>query len=63
MVTFTFFMFRHCRGRERWCGIFRNDPWVKPGRWGFWLPGIEVGSRNPGNRFGCWLKRVGLWPW
>lgn len=28
-------------------GIFRNLPHVKPGRWGFYLLGFEVGSRNP----------------
>lgn len=24
---------------------------------------VEFGSRNPGNKFGVWLKRHGLWPW
>lgn len=46
-----------------WCGIFRNLPHVRPGRWGFWFLAIEFGSRNPGDRFGLWLKRWGLWPW
>lgn len=44
------------------CGLFRNRKEVIPGRWGFWFLGIEVGSRNPGNWFGVFLKRVGLWP-
>lgn len=46
-----------------WFGIFRNRPGVIPGRWGFYILAIEFGSRNPGDRFGTWLKRVGLWPW
>jgi hypothetical protein len=45
------------------CGIFRNKPGVIPGRWGFYLLGLEFGSRNPGDKFGVFLKRVGLWPW
>ena len=45
-----------------YCGIFRNRRWIKPGRWGFWILGFEFGSRNPGNKFGIWLKHVGLWP-
>lgn len=44
-------------------GIFRNLPWIVPGRWGFFILGFEVGNRNPGQPFGQWLKRVGLWPW
>jgi hypothetical protein len=44
-------------------GIFRNRPGVRPGRWGVYVLGVEFGSRNPGNRFGVFLKRVGLWPW
>lgn len=46
-----------------YCGIFRNLPHIKPGRWGFFFLGIEFGSRNPQNPMGVWLKRVGLWPW
>lgn len=45
------------------CGLFRNRKEVKPGRWGFWFLGVEFGSRDPGDKFGVWLKRVGLWPW
>ncbi len=48
---------------ERRVGIFRNLPYVIPGRWGFFILGFEFGSRNPGNRFGAWLKRIGLYPW
>jgi hypothetical protein len=44
-------------------GIFRNSPYVIPGRWGFFILGFEFGSRQPGDRFGQWLKRNGLWPW
>ena len=44
-------------------GIFRNRKGIVPGRWGFYVLGFEVGSRRPGDRFGMWLKRVGLWPW
>lgn len=44
-------------------GIFRNLPHIKPGRWGVYILGLEIGSRNPGNPFGCRLKNVGLWPW
>ena len=50
------------RSRERY-GIFRNREYVKPGRWGFFILGFEFGSRNPGNWFGVFLKRTGLWPW
>ena len=48
---------------KHWCGIFRNKPGIRPGRWGFYLLGFEFGNCNPGGRFGCWLKRRGLWPW
>jgi len=44
-------------------GIFKNKPGIKPGRWGVYFWGIEIGSRNPGNRFGLKLKKAGLWPW
>lgn len=44
-------------------GIFKNLPHVIPGRWGFYVLGFEFGSRQPGDRFGVWLKRAGLWPW
>lgn len=49
--------------RTEFCGIFRNKDGVKPGRWGFYVGGIEFGSRQPGNWFGAFLKRIGLWPW
>jgi hypothetical protein len=48
---------------ESWYGIFRNMPHVMPGRWGFYVLGIEFGSRDPGHWFGLWLRRCGLWPW
>jgi len=44
-------------------GIFRNCDGVIPGRWGFYILGFEVGSRNPGNKFGVFLKRLGIWRW
>lgn len=44
-------------------GIFRNREGVKPGRWGFFVLGFEVGSRDPGDPVGLWLRRWGLWPW
>jgi len=44
-------------------GIFRNLPHVKPGRWGVYILGLEIGSRNPQDRVGVWLKAHGLWPW
>lgn len=49
----------------RWYGygVFRNMPYVKPGRWGFYAFGFEFGSRNPGDTIGIILKRCGLWPW
>ena len=62
----------HICNREWWlfmfrsgdyCGLFRNKPGIKPGRWGFYILGFEVGSRNPSDRFGVFLKRTGLWPW
>lgn len=46
-----------------WFYIFRNRPDVKPGRWGFGILGFEFGSRNPGDKVGVLLKRLGLWPW
>lgn len=46
-----------------YAGIFRNRPEVRPGRWGFYFFGLEVGSRNPGDPVGVWLKAHGLWPW
>lgn len=49
--------------RDGWCGIFRNLPHIKPGRWGFYVLGFELGSRNPGNRIGLLLRRLRLWPW
>lgn len=48
---------------KSYCGIFRNKPGIIPGRWGFYVLGFEFGSRNPGNKFGQWLKRIGAWPW
>lgn len=53
------FIWKH----EKRCGIFCNRKDVRPGRWGFWVLGFEFGSRSPGNRFGMFLKRIGLWPW
>ncbi len=50
------------RSVNGYCGIFRNMKTVIPGRWGFWILGFEFGSRNPGDKFGIWLKHVGLWP-
>lgn len=44
-------------------GIFTNRPDVLPGRWGFYILGFEVGSRNPRNRIGVWLKAHGFYPW
>jgi len=44
-------------------GIFRNLPHVIPGRWGCYVLGLEIGSRNPGDPVGLWLCRHGLWPW
>jgi len=46
-----------------WCGVFGNLPQVKPGRWGFYIMGIEIGSRQPGDKTGVWLIRHGLWRW
>jgi hypothetical protein len=48
---------------RNFCGIFRNREGVRPGRWGFYVLGLEIGSRNPGSRIGIALKRVGLWRW
>jgi hypothetical protein len=42
---------------------FRNRRGIVPGRWGFYVLGFEFGSRNSGNWFGVFLKRIGLWPW
>lgn len=44
-------------------GIFRNRSEFLPGRWGFYVLGIEVGSRNSRDPIGVWLKNHKLWPW
>jgi len=51
------------RKRQGICGVFRNSQHVVPGRWGFWILGLEFGSRNPRDKFGVWLKKHGLWPY
>lgn len=44
------------------CG--RGPPtWGPGGRWGVFILGLEIGSRNPRDPVGCWLKDRGLWPW
>ena len=48
---------------DRRIGLFHNLPHVIPGRWGFFILGFEFGSREPGDKFGVWLKENGLWPW
>jgi hypothetical protein len=50
------------KSRE-YCGLFRNLSHIRPGRWGFFILGFEVGSRNPDDPVGVFLKRWGLWPW
>lgn len=55
---------RHPRALALWgWGIFRNRPEVRTGRWGFYFYGFELGSRDPGDPVGLWLRRNGLWPW
>lgn len=51
------------RSKSPKIGLFRNSPHVVPGRWGFYVLGFEVGSRNPGDAVGKLLKRCWLWPW
>jgi len=58
------------RHREGWCGLFRNDrcsrgyPSFKPGgRWGLWIVGFELGSRDSRDPLGCWLVDRGIWRW
>lgn len=64
----------HIRGWNSWSGsirgflgnrvgIFKNRSDVMPGRWGFYILGFEVGSRNPRNKIGVWLKSHGFYPW
>lgn len=48
---------------DRRIGLFRNLPYVKPGRWGIFFFGLEIGSRQPQNPVGVWLKQHGLYPW
>jgi len=43
-------------------GLFRNKKHLKGGRWGFYILGFEFGNRDPGNWFGTFLNKVGLWP-
>jgi hypothetical protein len=47
--------------------LWREDPHgetFKPGgRWGFFVGGFEVGSRDSRDPFGCWMKDRGIWPW
>ena len=45
------------------CGLFRNVDGVKPGRWGFYIYALEIGSRRPGDRIGVFLRKCYLWPW
>jgi hypothetical protein len=52
------FMYRS----KSYCGLFRNKKGVIPGRWGIYILGLEIGSRNPGNKFGTFLYNHGLWP-
>jgi hypothetical protein len=54
---------RFCWASQNYAGIFGNRPGVIGGRWGFYILGLEIGSREPGNGFGLWLKNHGLWPW
>lgn len=49
--------------RKELIGIFRNRPGIVPGRWGFYILGLEIGSRNPKDPVGVWLWRHGLWRW
>jgi len=52
------------RKENGYCCLFRNQHGkVIPGRWGFRVLGFEFGSRNPGDRVGVFLKKIGLWPW
>lgn len=44
-------------------GIFRNVKGIIPGRWGIYILGLELGSRNPGDPVGLWLRKMGFWPW
>jgi hypothetical protein len=45
-------------------GIFRkNLPGVITGRCGFFIFGLEIGSRNPGDPVGSWLIRHRIWRW
>lgn len=48
-------------------GIFRNSKQVLPGRWGVWIcmgfGVLEIGSRNPQDRVGLFLRKMRLWPW
>ena len=47
-------------------GVFKNGPEVVPGRWGvyicFYYGVLEIGSRNPKDPVGIFLKKIGLWP-
>ena len=52
----------YCWKSRNYAGLFRNSKNVIPGRWGFFVLGLEIGNRAPGSKFGMWLKRVGLWP-
>jgi hypothetical protein len=63
IVISNFSWWRFMYTTNNYCGLFRNRDGVLPGRWGFYVLGFEFGSRNPGNRFGVLLKRLGLWPW
>lgn len=44
-------------------GVFKNLNWVIPGRWGFYFIGFEFGNRNPGGKFGKFIKKIGIYPW
>lgn len=53
----------HSRRSDSFIGIFRNLPHVIPGRWGFYIGGLEIGSRKPGDPVGVWLIKHGIWRW
>lgn len=67
---FVWRLWRESPDTEKLIGIFDNSrcsrgyPSFKPGgRWGFFIGGFEVGSRDPRDPLGCLLKDARLWPW
>lgn len=44
-------------------GYFKNVDIQPQGRWGIYILGFEIGSRDNRDPVGLWLREKGLWRW